>query len=354
MEEKIPFFKKMIMSIKDIERYPELAAQKPIQVISYILKIIAIFTLVITAISTYNMSTKINSGISYFQNEIPDIKFENNILKVESQEAIKIQREDSIVNTIIIDTNEIDIQKEEKYTAEIKSTSNGIVFLKDKVLINLGNNYTVIQMSYQELSQKYNIQKLDKQDIVNYFSGTNLVLIYVAIFAISYIYLYFVYLISIFMDAALLGILGYITAMVLRLRLRFLAMCNMAVHALTLPIILNLIYIIIQTFTGFEIKYFQIMYIAISYVYIIASILMIKSDVIKKQQELSKIIEEQARVKQEMDAKKQEEEEQKQREQEEKDKEEKDKEEKEKEEKEKKEQEEQEKKKRKKQERKKM
>lgn len=320
MKEKIPFFKKMIISIKDFERYPELAAQKPADIILYIIKLIAIFTLIIGAISIYNISIKINDGISYFQNEIPNVKFVDNVLQVESEKPIKIKNENSLVHTIIIDTNEIDLQKEQEYTSEIKSTSNGIAFLKDKLLINLGEgNSTIIQMSYQELAEKYNIQKLDKQDIMNYFSGTNLILIYVAIFLISYIYLFFIYLISIFMDAVLLAILGYFTAMILRLRLRFMAMCNMAIHALTLPVILNLIYIIIQTFTGFEIKYFEAMYIGIAYVYIIASILIIKSDVIKKQQELSKIIEEQERIKQEMDAKKQEEEEEKRKQQEEKD-----------------------------------
>ena len=110
------------------------------------------------------------------------------------------------------------------------------------------------------------------------------------------------------MDAILLAILGYMTAILLRLRLKFSAMCHMAVHSLTLPILLNLGYMILQTFTGFQIKYFEAMYVGVAYIYIIAAILMIKSDVMKKQQELAKIIEEQEKVKEEMERQKEEEE----------------------------------------------
>ena len=73
----------------------------------------------------------------------------------------------------------------------------------------------------------------------------------------------------------------------------------MALHALTLPTILNLIYIIVNLYTGFNIEYFQVMYSAISYVYIITGILMIKADFIKKQLELNKILEEQQKIREE-------------------------------------------------------
>ena len=66
------------------------------------------------------------------------------------------------------------------------------------------------------------------------------------------------------------------------------------------------------------------MYIAISYIYIITAILLIKTDVIRKSRELAKIIEEQEKVRQELE--RQEEERKKEEEKKEKEKEEKQKE----------------------------
>ena len=77
------------------------------------------------------------------------------------------------------------------------------------------------------------------------------------------------------------------------------------------PIILNAIYIVVNLFTGFEVKYFQWMYATISYIYIIIAILMIKTDLINRQIELQKIYEEQEKVKKELEEQRRKEEEEK-------------------------------------------
>ena len=94
------------------------------------------------------------------------------------------------------------------------------------------------------------------------------------------------------------------------LRLKYSAVYNIAIYSLTLPITLSLIYEVVNLLTGYTITYFSIMYMAITCIYVFTAILMIKSDVIKKQMELSKIIEEQERIKQEIERKEQEKKEQ--------------------------------------------
>ena len=94
--------------------------------------------------------------------------------------------------------------------------------------------------------------------------------------------------------------------LILKIKLKPSALYNIAIYALTFPIILNAIYMIINIFTGFTVKYFQVMYTAISYIYVISSILIIKSDFIKKQAELTKILSEQEKVKEELAKKEQE------------------------------------------------
>ena len=53
---------------------------------------------------------------------------------------------------------------------------------------------------------------------------------------------------------------------------------NIAVHAITLPVLLGAIYYVLNTFTGFYMKYFSIMYTSIATIYMMTSILLITSD----------------------------------------------------------------------------
>ncbi len=298
------FIKKIISSIKDFEKYPEMAIKPFSKVLSYLIKLMLIFTFVVTVISVYKVSININNGLEYFKNEIPNIEFVNNKLRVDSKEKIVINP-NTILDSIIIDTNELTEEQIQSYKEEANRYSASAIILKDKVIINTGAG--IIQYEYEKIANIYNLGNMTKQEIINYFTGTNLSMLYVGIFIISFIWLFIAYLISVLLDSLIFGIIGYVTALILRLQIKFVAMIKLAIHALTLPIILNLLYIIVQALFNFEIKYFDVMYIGVAYIYIIAAILMIKSDLIKRGQELTKIIEEEKRVKAELERQKQEE-----------------------------------------------
>ena len=65
----------------------------------------------------------------------------------------------------------------------------------------------------------------------------------------------------------------------------------MAVYAITLPTILDMVYVAINAFYRYSINYFDLMYMLISSIYMIASIFILKSDFNKKQGEVQKIVE---------------------------------------------------------------
>lgn len=298
------FIKELISSIRDFEKYPEMAAKPFSTVFKYIVKLLLIFTIIVTAISVYDLSKDINEGIEYFKNEIPNLSFKDNKLKLETSDIIRIENS-GLFSLIIINTNEINVEQKENYIDTVKNNYSSIVLLSEEVLINTDNG--VFECSYEEVAKTYKIGDMTKQDILNYFTGTNLVVLYIGIFIMSFIYLFIAYLTSTLIDALLLGTIGYITALILKLRLKYVAMIKIAIRALTLSIILNLIYILSQALIGFEIKYFEVMYVAVAYIYIIATILMIKSDLIKRGQELVKIVEEEQRVREELKRKEEEE-----------------------------------------------
>ena len=97
--------------------------------------------------------------------------------------------------------------------------------------------------------------------------------------------------IAILIDILILSLFGLITSAFARIQIRYRALFNMAVYSVTISTTLQLIYIIVKTFTGFNIKYFDLMHTAISFICLTAAIFMIKSDVIRQQIELMKVIE---------------------------------------------------------------
>lgn len=299
-EKEISFFKKIIMSIKDFEKYPELACKKWNVVLSYLLKLLAVFVLIVSFVFTYNLEKKIEKGIKYINDEIPNFEFINNKLQVENNEKILNTNLSDVINTLIIDASELNEQQIQEYREKLEKAQNGIILLEDKALIKIPMSNQIIEQKYTNIFSQYSINDFNKNDIIQYFSGTNMVLIVIGIFVIIYIYMFLIYFMSIWIDILLLTIFGYITSLILRLHIRFAAMCKIVIHSLTLPLILNVITIIVENFTTFRIQYFEAMYIGVAYIYIVASILMIKADIIKNQKELQKIIEEQEKVKQEL------------------------------------------------------
>ncbi len=135
-----------------------------------------------------------------------------------------------------------------------------------------------------------------KIELLNLLNIKALASAYVVFFVTIVIYLFVIYFTSNLVDVVVLGALGYLFARIINLRLRYKATFNIGLYSLTLPIILNLVYIVVNTFTGFEIKYFQWMYTTISYIYVAVAILMIKTEIINQRIQLIKLkeIQEQA------------------------------------------------------------
>ena len=317
-ENKISFWKKIKISIFGLEEYQKLATQRVGKSIGYLAKLMLIFVFLISLVVTYRFSTVVNQVKQYVENEVEEIHFEENKLTVkpkdEGNQAI-IAEEDELLNgKIIIDTGDLNEEQVTKYEEAVKGYSNGMIILKDKIIFKTGITAMSTTMSYQDISQRYHIVKLDKQDITNMLSGTMIWTIYITFFITMAIYLFIIYFSTVLVDALLYSILGYITGVFSRLRFKYSATYNIAVHSLTLPIILNLVYMIVNQLTGYTIQYFSIMYMAITCIYIITSILMIKSDMIKQQMELSKIISEQEKIKQELARQEQEKKEEEERE----------------------------------------
>lgn len=294
--EETSFFKRVIISIKDFERYPELAAQNGIHVFFYAVKLLLIMAIIIGSVIAYRYFGEIQEGIEYLKKEIPDFTYEEGKLSVDTENPIIIENDNSnIIQQVIIDTRE-DVTEEtiENYKTKIEKSTTAAIILKDKIFVKA---LTLVETNYKDILKTEEITKLNKQEILDvYLTTQNQIILCIGLLFVIAIQTFFINLIDLFLYALLIGLLSYMTAILLRIRLKLKAMIKMAVHALTFPTILFLIYSIINVFTGFYIKYFTIMYVGVAYIYMVASILIIKSDLIKRKAELEKIIEEQAKI----------------------------------------------------------
>lgn len=297
---KVGFFKKVWYSITKIEKYPDMAAQGLGKAISYLVKLIAILSIILCLGTIYQTNNLVQQGIKYLENEFPELTYNDGILAVESENEIVISKDESPLGTVIINTHDLEEGKINEYTNTITQEGKGVVLLKDKLIIKSPSISGTATYNYKETLEPTGIKEFNKQTIIDGATGNKIVSLYISLFLVLFVYAFIMYAISIFSDALILSLFGYITTKLSRIKIRYVAIFNMAVYALTLSLILNMIYIAINIFVPFTITYFQVMYIAVAAIYLVAAILILKADVINKQMELTKIMEAEKIIKEQL------------------------------------------------------
>lgn len=312
------FFKKVWYSITKIEKYPHMSAQGLAKSIGYLAKIVAILAIILCLGMMYQTNGLIKQGVNYLQNEFPEFSYNEGILDIKTEEAMTIAEENSVVGKTIIDTKAEDEQVVNKYINSIQESGSGLIILKDRIILKNESVAGTITYNYKETFSQMGITQFNKQDVINYANSNQIINVYVSVFVTIFIYGFVMYLLTTLSNVILLSIFGYITTWIAKIKMRYVAIFNMSVYALTLSIILNMIYMAVNFFITFEMEYFQVMYTAVAAIYLVAAIFILKSEFIKKQAELIKIAEAQAIVKKELEQEEEENKKQERKEQEEK------------------------------------
>ena len=302
---KTNFFKEAFKSVKDLDKYEDFASEQPKVAFKYLFKLVLIFAVIVTTVYTYKMVHSLNNIYSDLKEVIPEFSYVNGQLTVEGEQPIILKQFEESMGKIIIDTN-IEENATEQYASEIDNSAVTIMLLKNKLIVTTNGTAGQVVYNYSEITNIYEVTEFTKQDAINYIESRNIIYIYLSIYLMVFVYLFILYFISIFMDALVFTILAFIVSKISGIRLKFAPSFNIAVHSITLPVLLNLIYIIVNLLTGFYIKYFNFMYITISCIYVTVAILMIKTDFINRQLELIKIAQEQEKIKQELQKQKEE------------------------------------------------
>ena len=291
---KVKFFKRVKDAIMNFDEYIGIAEEKVSVAIKYIIKLALIFTLIITIALTVKLVQIANEVIASFENEAPEFSFKNNELVIEGATQKIVKGDESCYFGLIVDTqneNLNDVDEEGDYQRII-----GV--LKNKIVIRDVEGVETTA-TYEDLSKNYDLNSFNKQTVVKFLSGNNMIKIYAIFVVVIFMYFFIAYLIQFLLDILLLSVVGYLLSKIVGLKLNYKSIFNISSYAITLSIVLYEIYIIVNLFTGFTIKYFEIAYNAIAYIYIITAMLTIKSDLIKQQIEVGKIVEEQKKIREE-------------------------------------------------------
>ena len=321
---KTGFFRKVWNSITKIEKYPDMAAEGLGRAFAYICKVVAILAIVICLGTMYETYQMLQEGVQYLQNEFPEFSYKDGILDVQAEEKMVISEKDSYAGRTIIDTNTKEEETVNQYINEIQDSGSGIIVLKDKVILKNSAVAGTINYNYNELIGQMGIAEFNKQTVIDYFQSTEVMNLYVSIFITIFIYSFMMYLLTTLSNVVFLSVFGYLATWFARIRMRYIAVFNMSIYALTLSTILNILYIAVNIFIDFNIEYFQVMYVSVAAIYLVAAIFLLKAEFIKRQAELMKIMEAQELVRKELEEKeRREKEEQEKKERQKKDKEEK-------------------------------
>ena len=293
-KKKKPFFINVKNAIVNFDEYKIFSEEKTSLAIKYFFKLLLIFVLIFTIALICRIINISNNFISDFKNECPEFSFNNYVLEIKGDNKKIVKGDDSGYFGLIIDSQNDNL-------SDVKESSNYqrvIGILKDKVVIKNVDGVESFQ-DYKQLNERYDISNLNKSKVLDFFSRNNLTKIYTIIGIVFFIYLFVVYLIEFMLDILMLSVVGYLFSRIVRIKLKYKSLFNLSVYSLTLSILLYLIYIIANLFTGFTIRYFEVAYHAISYIYIVTAILMIRSDLVKQQIEVSKIVKEQKKIREE-------------------------------------------------------
>ena len=291
---KIGFFRRVKKAIINFDEYKALADEKLWTTIKYVLRLTLIFAIIVSVSLLYRTQEEINNVIKIYQEECPNFRFENNTLLIDDENKQFIKGDESGYFAIVVDSEQESLKK----IKEIPNYEVVLLILKDKMVMrNHEGQETTI--TYQQVSNKYDINKINKQELLNVATSSQVSELIMSSVGVIGIYLYITFLIQILLDILLISVVGYLLSRIIGVKFKYKSIFNMSAYALTLSVVLYMIYLSANILTGFTIKYFEIAYNAIAYIYIITAMLMIKSDLIKQQIEVGEIVEEQKKVREE-------------------------------------------------------
>ncbi len=298
---KIGFFKRLKMAIFKLEDYGMFLGERVSVAFKYFFILVLLASIIISVATTVDFFKMVNKISNYIQNELPEFVYEEGKLHFDNY----IEAYDHEYDFGLIINTDDNLTEENLKEYKNKFTTSGIIILNTKaIFISEGNE---IEENYETLTNNYGININNKNDLMKFLQKSTVAKLIGTYFIVDCVATYIVNLISVLLDLCIVAVFGWIAAKFCGINFKLAPMFALAIYSLSLSIVLYCVYNVVYIFTRFYIQYFNVIYLLIAYVYIIAAIFMIKYDLIKQTAELQKIIEVQKQVRKEIDEQEEEE-----------------------------------------------
>ncbi len=276
---KMSFLKKIKVSIFDFDKYYLIASEGISRSIIFLLQLFTLFSIIVSFSITYKIAQTGKEISNILIEELPEFLLADNELTCNIEEPVVIERNENFIKFKVIFDNSED---NNMYIEQFKDYDGyGVALNKYNITIKYAED-KIETYNYKDIQANININKDNVIQILQNNRIYTLVFIYIAIL------LFIIYFTSMLIDILALAILGLIITKLVHLPLRFYSVFAIAVASTTLPIVLNLVYLIANIFLNFTMPQFQVMITLVSYIYLVAGILILRSNLKKGTNNLNK------------------------------------------------------------------
>ena len=281
MEDKktgIHFFKKVWYSITKINKYEEMRKDWIVKSIKYILTLILLISIVLAIFETISQISISNKAISYLDEKLPKMKFKDNSLSIEGEDAVILNDDEFkeyFKNAVVINPLLEKQEAVDQYKDLATEKNDVLVFLNDKYIV-ITNKYNpesekeerIQAFNYSEISDKYIKDKsieYTKTHLIEYLRNHSSVSYYFAQFWVIYLVMitliYFVYIVIISVGL-------WLVTKLTKFKWTFKESLMNTIYASTLSIIVYVTYMILSYYTRFSISFMDVINLALIFVYL--------------------------------------------------------------------------------------
>lgn len=298
-ETKLGFFARLKKAIFELEDYGFFLGEKFTVAFKYFFILVFLVSVIFSFSVTYKSSEAIHKTYSYVENELPEFEYKDGSLHFDN--VVDAYDHDYGFTLLADTTDNLPEEKIKEYKNKVYAQGNyGIVLLKNKlILITTDYEDSIFYAEYLSNVNEKDIEEINitnKQDLIDLMYQVGIPNILISMFIVLVIGVYLANLFILLSDVCVVSVFGWFAARICGVNFKINPMIALSIYGLSLSIILDLILDVVYIMTGFTVPYFNIIYLLIAYVYIIAAIFMIKYDLMKHTEELKKIIEVQKQV----------------------------------------------------------
>lgn len=246
MEDRMTFFQKFYKSLYSFKTYNYFLTENLGKGILYLL-ILVLFTTTLTSIALFfkvnNFKHQLDDMIS---TELGDFSITNGILTINKEMPINYSNTDIGINQlIIIDTEDLtDI-------SVLNDADEGFILFSDRFYVKSDSTPMIQEILYSEIFTS----DINSANLIDFISPF-ITLIVVIMIIFSPIVSFIGKILSLFI---VMGVGGLIISSILKVKLSYSKLCTLGSYALTLPILLNTVYNLIDiSIPGFFIIYYGI------------------------------------------------------------------------------------------------